>query len=301
MTSDNRQQTINDELRAFAFSRYPVRGAVTQLPHTWQELTARRAYPQPSERWLADMLTAVTLVRSGIKASGRLSLQIRSQDNPHLLSAECDERWRIRGMVRYADEQPLSGSLPAIREGLLTLQLEPPDQRVSYQGVVPLTGEHIAEAMQHYFQHSEQLRTCFVIGADGAEQIKRPWGLMLQRMPGGMDDDDWQRLCMLAGTLGRDRLHQAEPEALLKRLFPEDEIELFAPQAPHFHCACSRMRVSRMLLQLGEAEARDIVAEQGQVSVACEHCGEQYRFDSIDIEHLFTSRDVAAPLSDQVQ
>ena len=65
-------QPSTDWLRAFAFSQFPVRGALVSLPQTWQQLTARRQYPAPLDRWLADMLSAITLVRSGIKADGRL-------------------------------------------------------------------------------------------------------------------------------------------------------------------------------------------------------------------------------------
>ncbi len=290
-----------DWLRAFAFRQYPVRGAVVTLADTWTALTARRQYPAPLNHWLADMLTALTLVRSGIKAPGRLSLQLRSQDNPHLLSVECDEQWRLRGTARYRQAQPLGHALDELQAGLLSMQLEPPGQRVSYQGVVPLQGDCIAAVMQHYFQQSEQLPTEFVLGSGQYGAADFPWGFMLQRMPGEMLDDDWQRLILLAGTLRLQELRECSPEQLLSRLFPDDEIELFAPQTPCFFCACSQQRVARMLLQLGHAEARDILAEQGQVQVGCEHCGEQYAFDSIDIEHLFSTQDITAPVSDQLQ
>ncbi len=291
-------QTPVDWLRAFAFSQFPVRGALVSLPASWQQLTARRQYVQPLDRWLADMLSAITLVRSGIKADGRLSLQIRSQGNPHLLSVECNECWRIRGTVRFSDDQSIAADLDAIQSGVLAMQLEPPQQQVSYQGVVPLQGKTIGLAMQHYFTNSEQLPTQFVLGL---HESKHPWGLMLQRMPGEMDEDDWRRLCILADTLQGDELTMLDAKALLKRLYPEDQLELFATQQPTFHCACSRVRVSRMLLQLGQEEANSIINQEGEVSVACEHCGEQYQFDAIDIRHLFTSNDVTAPISDQLQ
>ncbi len=288
---------LTDWVYAFAFADYPVRGALAWLPDSWQALCQRRQYPSPLNHWLADMLTSITLVRSGIKASGRLSLQIRSQDNPHLLSVECDEQWRMRGMVRFQPELPLAENLPAIQSGLLTMQLEPPDEGVSYQGVVPLEGENIAAAMENYFLKSEQLPTQFVLGFSQ----QQPGGLMLQRMPGEMHADDWQRINMQAATLKHAEMQQFDSEKLLKLLFPEDKIKLFAVQLPEFHCTCSRERVSRMLLQLGYTEANSIVAERGNVEVACEHCGESYGFDKIDIEHLFTSQDISAPVTDRVQ
>lgn len=286
-----------DWLRAFVFNDLPVRGAMVSLHDTWQALSARRQYPEPLNGWLADMLTSIALVRSGIKASGRLSLQVRTESNPHLLSTECDEHWQLRGMARYQDTRPLITDLSALQNGLLTMQLEPPDQQVSYQGVVSLTSTSIAEAMQQYFLQSEQLATQFVMGAAG----QQPWGLMLQRMPGEMDEDDWQRLMLLAGTLQPGELLQVSPDQLLQRLFPKDEIELFAAQSPSFCCGCSRARVSIVLLQLGHSEALQIIEEQNEVEVGCEHCGERYAFDSIDIEELFANGEVSVPVSHQMQ
>ncbi len=297
MSGASSEVNSSDWLYAFAFADYPVRGALACLPDTWQALSSRRQYPHPMDHWLADMLTSIALIRSGIKASGRLSLQIRGQANPHLLSVECNEHWQLRGMARYRAQLALADKLSEIDSGLLTMQLEPPGEGVSYQGVVPLAGDRIAEAMQNYFQKSEQLPTCFILGF--TEQC--PTGLMLQRMPGEMAEDDWRRINMLAATLSHHELQQQQPEKLLKKLFYEEQIELFAAQSPRFCCSCSRERVSRMLLQLGHEEASSIVAEQGRVDVACEHCGEGYGFDQIDIEHLFASQDAAAPVSDRVQ
>ena len=134
-----------------------------------------------------------------------------------MLSVECDERWRARGMVRFTDQQTMTTDLNAIQSGLLAMQLEPPRQQVSYQGVVPLQGDSISLAMQHYFSNSEQLPTQFVLDMNNGQH---PWGLMLQRMPGEMEEDDWRRLCMLGSTLQGNELATLDAETLLKRLYP---------------------------------------------------------------------------------
>ena len=59
--------------------------------------------------------------------------------------------------------------------------------------------------------------------------------------------------------------------------------------APKFACSCSRERVSRMIKGLGREDVESILAEQNQVEVGCEFCGQQYRFDPIDAATLFTS------------
>jgi molecular chaperone Hsp33 len=42
-----------------------------------------------------------------------------------------------------------------------------------------------------------------------------------------------------------------------------------------------------MIRSLGADEAASIVAEQGQIEVGCEFCGQQYRYDAVDAAQLF--------------
>jgi molecular chaperone Hsp33 len=56
-----------------------------------------------------------------------------------------------------------------------------------------------------------------------------------------------------------------------------------------------------MIRGLGRAEADSIVAEQGEIDVACDFCGQQYRFDAVDAAQLFTAPGDQPPVSSGVQ
>jgi molecular chaperone Hsp33 len=45
--------------------------------------------------------------------------------------------------------------------------------------------------------------------------------------------------------------------------------------------------VSSLLRALGPDELRDVLKEQGAVTVTCEFCHRPYRFDAVDVEALF--------------
>ena len=79
------------------------------------------------------------------------------------------------------------------------------------------------------------------------------------------------------------------------------EVLRFEPQTPRFACTCSRERVANMIRGLGQAEADSIVAEQGEIDVACDFCGQQYRFDAVDAAQLFAAPGDQPPATGTVQ
>jgi molecular chaperone Hsp33 len=56
-----------------------------------------------------------------------------------------------------------------------------------------------------------------------------------------------------------------------------------------FGCRCNDERVAGLVRSLGQEEARAAIAEQGSLTVTCEFCGREYRYDSVDVEQLFVA------------
>jgi molecular chaperone Hsp33 len=174
----------------------------------------------------------------------------------------------------------------------VTLESEDGAQR--YQGIVPITGERLADSLQGYFENSEQLPTRLWLHADehGAA------GMLLQRLPAPPSaeiEDAWRRVQLIGETLTSAELKSLADTEILHRLFNEDDVRLYEPAPVFFRCRCSRERVSGMLQGLGAAETRSILAERGTVEVRCDFCNRAYVFDAVDVEQLFKSTAAAAP------
>lgn len=97
----------------------------------------------------------------------------------------------------------------------------------------------------------------------------------------------------MASSLKREELLTLDVDTILRRLFWEESITRFEPlvgeTAPRFACSCSRERVGRMIVSLGQDEVVSILSERADVEVGCEFCGVQYRFDAVDAAQLFTT------------
>lgn len=280
---------MDDRLHSFVLPQLGVRGAAVRIAAGHREIVERQPYPAGVARLLGEALAASALLIAGLKLDGRLSIQLQGARALGLLFAECSSAGHLRGIARGgADSAPEAGFAELSRDGRLVITLEPDASGERYQGVVPLSGAHLGEALEAYFAQSEQLPTRVLLAAD--EHLAA--GLLLQRLPGEgghgpVDPDGWNRAAHLAATVAPAELLSCDPELLLHRLFHEVPRIDAEPLPLYPRCRCSRERVAAVLHRIGREEALAALQQSGEVLVRCEFCGTSYRFDRIDIEALF--------------
>lgn len=277
-----------DHLQRMLLEDANVRCVVVHLDEVYREVLARGHYPDRLAKLLGEALVVAALCSSGVKFRGRVSLQLRADTALKLLLADCTDDGGIRGLARCDAEALIGGASfsELTAGGILTMTIEPSDAGQMWQGIVPLTGDTMADAVADYFDRSEQLptRVRLAVTDHGAA------GVLLQRLPGSAEDSDgWRRACRLLDTLGAEELLATDAETVLHRLFHEENRRLFPARPLRFECPCSRQRVARMLRSLGRAELEDIVESSGEVEVNCEFCNQQYRFDRLDVGRLLAS------------
>jgi molecular chaperone Hsp33 len=303
-----------DSLHRFMFEHYPIRGHLIHLDASWRALIEHRDYPEAIRNTLGEAVAASLLLAATIKFEGVLTLQLQGAGPVHLLVAQCTSGLGVRGLARYRDDADPGTYTDDIAQligpGNLTVTLESDDGAQRYQGIVPITGQRLADSLQIYFENSEQLPTRLWLHADdqGAS------GMLLQRLPDAPGapatdvvavagvapgakavdaaaiDDAWRRVQLIGATLTPDELRTLADAEIVHRLFNEDDVRLYDPSPVYFRCRCSRERVSGMLQGLGEAETRSILAERGEVEVRCDFCNRAYVFDAVDVEQLFNPR-----------
>ncbi|MEC9340528.1 MAG: Hsp33 family molecular chaperone HslO, partial [Pseudomonadota bacterium] len=252
---------------------------------TWRETLARHHYPLALANLLGELMAAAALLAASIKNEGRLIMEIRGDGAVHLATGECSRNGTMRGLVRWR-EPLVEGSLAdMVGNGqlLVTTEGREPEQR--YQGVVSLEAGSIGGALEHYFERSEQLATRLWLAADR----DRAAGLLLQRLPGGVDSDDdaWNRVVHLAATLTAPELLSTDPQTLLLRLFHQERVRVQQAAPLRFGCQCSAQRVGNMLRGLGEAEVMDILDSEGRIEVTCEYCNQRYEYGEPEARALF--------------
>jgi len=276
----------SDLLHRFIIENTNVRGEIIHLDATWKAILERAEYPETVRSILGEALAACALLSATIKFEGSLILQIRGNGPLHLLVVQATSEGNMRGIARWQGDVPDHNLKSIFGEGQMVITIEPP-KGDPYQGIIALEGEHINEAIETYFQQSEQLNTRLWLCSDNNSCA----GFLLQEMPEEKTDDTdaWQRAVHLASTITNQELIELSVKEVLHRLFHEDDVRLFESEPICFRCTCSRERISSMLLSLGVDEANSIIEEKDKIDVDCEFCNAHYEFDKVDVEAIFAA------------
>jgi molecular chaperone Hsp33 len=282
------------ELRRFILERQPVRGFWIRLDGAWRELRSHQQNPPLVEALLGEAVTASLLLAATLKFQGTLTLQLAGDGLVNLLVAQCTHDFVIRAVAR-ADTIALGQASfrQLVGDGRLTVTIEAEERSARSQGIVSLQGASLAECLENYFATSEQLPTRIALAADASSTA----GVLLQKIPGASAEGEaqaavsqavWEDLQPRVAMLDATLLLRGSAEQVLAQVCAEHDCRLFQGSPVRFACRCSEGRVAGLLRSLGPDEMRSILAEQGAVTVTCEFCGRPFRFDSIDVERLFT-------------
>jgi len=215
-------------------------------------------------------------------------LQAEGTGGLKTLVAQATHDRKIRGLAR-GDKQLAAGTLAEMMgEGRLVITVEP-EKGEPYQGVVSLEGEALVDVITRYFLQSEQLETRVWLFANETHAA----GLFLQELPAQENyEADWERISALANTVTKEEMLTLDCEEMLFRLFNEEKVRLYEPEAIEFECGCSLQKIETALLSLGKDELNSILEEREKIEVGCEFCGEQYHFDRIDVDSLLSGQSI---------
>ncbi|SFU60473.1 molecular chaperone Hsp33 [Clostridium sp. DSM 8431] len=159
-----------------------------------------------------------------------------------------------------------------------------------YVGQVPIHSGEIAEDFTYYYTVSEQTPSAVSLGVlvDTDLSIKAAGGFIIQMMP---DADP-----LLADVL-MYRLEEIPSittmitqgktiEEILEYIFEDMDLKLEEANEPKYVCDCSRERVEKALISIGEKELTDIYKDNKDEEVVCHFCNKKYIFTPEDIKEL---------------
>ena len=229
---------------------------------------------------------------------GSLTLQIKGGGPLGTILAVSDHQGNVRGYVQdpqveLMEQRP--GKLDVGRavgtDGTLTV-IKDIGLKEPYVGSIGLFSGEIADDLAMYFVESEQIPTACALGVlVGLDQsVTAAGGYLIQLLPGAAEDTiaKVEGGVLAAGPVTALLERNSSPEALLRTVLSDFEVEILETAPIAYRCRCTRDRVERALISMGVEELENLLEEQGGCELTCQFCDRIYRFTRADLEALLT-------------
>jgi len=272
-------------LRAFAARTTRLAGELQRRHGTYPTATAA----------LGRAATAGAMMGAMLKGDERLTVQIKGDGPLGQIVVDANASGEVRG---YVDNPQVH--LPSNAQGKLDVAgavgrngylyvVKDLGLKEPYRGSVPIVSGELGEDFTYYFASSEQTPSAVGLGVlvepDGG--VRHAGGFILQLMP-GVEEKDIARLeqrlkemPQLTSLLDRGET----PESILRYL-TDGDVQILDSMPIAFKCQCSRDRVERTLVSMGEEELQALIEEDGRAEVTCHFCNSAYEFDRDELVGL---------------
>ncbi|NLK95403.1 MAG: Hsp33 family molecular chaperone HslO [Clostridiales bacterium] len=159
-----------------------------------------------------------------------------------------------------------------------------------YVGQVPIHSGEIAEDLTYYFTISEQTPSAVSLGVlvDKDLSIKAAGGFIIQMMP---DADPLladllmyrlEEIPSITSMLSEGK----DINEILEYIFEGMELNILDTIEPKYSCNCSRERIEKALISIGQKELQEIYDENKEEEIVCHFCNKKYRFTHEQIGDL---------------
>ena len=278
-------------------------GMVKAVAVTTRELTERarlihKTLPVATAA-LGRTLAAGSMMGNALKGNGAsLTIQIHGGGPIGSIVVVSDNEGNVRGYVDnpmldlpLREDGKLDVGTAVGPDGTLTI-IKDLNMKEPYVGSIQMLGGEIAEDIAQYFVESEQIPTACALGVlvDRDQSVRCAGGYIIQLLPGAGEDiiSKVEAGVYAAGAMTKMLQVNDDPEAVLRQVLSDFELEILETSPIEYRCTCSRERVERALLSLGADELTSLLEEQGKADLTCQFCDKVHHFSGEDLEELIT-------------
>ncbi len=299
---------LNDACLPFQIEGQDIKGRVLRLGPSVHEILSSHNYPDHINKILGQTLALTALLGSLMKYDGIFTTQLKGGGLLRLMVADfskdrnsgnTDAKGTIRGYAGFEEGTTSNDKLDELfgEDAYLAITIDQGKFMERYQGIVSLEGENLTQAAEEYFQSSEQLPTKVMIecekdkhghwqaGAIMIQHLARNTELELARDEENTHDN-WQTASILLSSLKLSELldKNISLQQLLIRLYHETGIRIFDHIDLAAGCRCSEEKIRTVLSSLDLEELKE-VAEDGTVTVTCDFCTKDHKFELTKLLH----------------
>lgn len=281
-----RATAANNQIRAFAATTKNLVEEAKNAHNTSPIATAA----------LGRLLTGGAMMGAMMKGEKDiLTLQIKCSGPIQGLTVTADAKGNVKGYVNNPDVMlPPSekGKLDvgkALDLGVLSV-IKDMGLKDPYVGQTQLVSGEIAEDLTYYFATSEQVPSSVALGVlmNKDNTVKQAGGFIIQMMPFAEDGvvDKLEKILKEMPPITELLDKDMTPEMILEQVLGEFGVVITDKLPTEFHCDCSKERVEKAIISLGQKEIIDMIEDKKPIEVNCHFCGKKYQFKVEELEEV---------------
>lgn len=195
---------------------------------------------------------------------------------------------KVRGYMENPKAMGASSKDVVGKDGYLSI-IKDFNMKEPYNGLSQLVNGNIDIDFAYYFTTSEQLPSAISLGTKIKQgKCFKSAGIVVQPMP----NCEEEIIVILEDIVSQMKdiasiIEEKGVDEFLDFYFGHFKMKVLDDIKPSYVCSCSRDRISKMLLSLGQKEANDIIKQEDKIEVGCQFCNKKYVFTQEDVEEIF--------------
>lgn len=245
---------------------------------------------------LGRLLTAGAMMGAMQKGDNdKLTLQIKCSGPIGGLTVTADAKANVKGFVENPDVMlppSKAGKLDvggALDMGVLSV-IKDMGLKEPYVGQTHLVSGEIAEDLTYYFATSEQVNSSVALGVlmDKNNTVRQAGGFILQLMPFAEEaviaqlEENLKNLPSVTTMLERGET----PESMLDIVLNGLEHEILDKIPTKFECDCSKEKVEKALISVGQKDIQEMIDDGKPIEVKCHFCNTAYTFNIPELKAI---------------
>ncbi len=245
---------------------------------------------------LGRLLTAGAMMGAMQKGDNdKLTLQIKCSGPIGGLTVTADAKANVKGFVENPDVMlppSKAGKLDvggALDIGVLSV-IKDMGLKEPYVGQTHLVSGEIAEDLTYYFATSEQVNSSVALGVlmDKNNTVRQAGGFILQLMPFAEEaviaqlEENLKNLPSVTTMLERGET----PESMLDIVLNGLEHEVLDKIPTKFECDCSKEKVEKALISVGQKDIQEMIDDGKPIEVKCHFCNTAYTFNIPELKAI---------------
>lgn len=159
-----------------------------------------------------------------------------------------------------------------------------------YIGISPIISGEIGDDFANYFLNSEQTNSAVALGVlVDKNGVKKAGGYIINPMPDAKEEDiqALEKNIFEAGSVSRMLENNIGIEELAVKVTGDKKLKIIERNdLAKYECDCSKERMEKALISLGEKELKKIIEEDGKLEMSCHFCNKKYNFNKEELENL---------------